>query len=354
MQTGQVRETLSTADTDTVSASLLMGIVAALSDSEIDPYVCLDIAGIGRDWSVDPTGRISLTQFMVFLQALLQQPQADESLGIQLGCQLAITSFNALGYAAANSGCLQDALMLIPEYEALVITCGKTRIQLEPENVMMSWAMLVQSAQPHSVPPQLINLLENLFLASWVTLAKMLTGTKHQIHAVQFTHCQPHNLALWHQVFGENIRFNQAQAAVHFSRSLLSLTINQADPFIRQVMVREAQTLNASLKQKTLSTKLMEWLVVALPAGEPEQKQIAEFFHISERTLRRRLQQENTSYQKILEQTRQQRANYYLQQTDLPLVEIAELLGYQHLSAFNAAYKRWTGNTPGSVRKYRV
>lgn len=352
MQSGHLADFPFSAGTDTVSASLLAGIVAALTDSDINPHVCLDAAGIEHNLCDNPAGRLPLSAFLEFLNQLLLQPQADENLGVQLGCQLAVSSFNALGYAAANSDCLNDALALIPKYEALVMTCGRTRIQAQQDEVTVSWAM---SAQADQWPqPQLMNLLENLFLASWVTLARMLTGNNHVLNAVCFTHRQPGNIALWHTVFGADVRFNQTQAMVRFPRALLSLTINQSDPFIHQVMLREAQSLSATLQQKTLAAKVMEWLMIALPEGEPDQQAVAEFFNISERTLRRRLQQEDTSYQKILETTRQQRANYYLQQTDLPLAEVADRLGYQHLSAFNAAYKRWTGNTPGSARKAKA
>ena len=91
--------------------------------------------------------------------------------------------------------------------------------------------------------------------------------------------------------------------------------------------------------------------MIALPEGEPDQQAVAEFFNISERTLRRRLQQEDTSYQKILETTRQQRANYYLQQTDLPLAEVADRLGYQHLSAFNRRLQTLDGQYAGQCQE---
>ncbi|MBK6512254.1 MAG: helix-turn-helix domain-containing protein, partial [Haliea sp.] len=65
-----------------------------------------------------------------------------------------------------------------------------------------------------------------------------------------------------------------------------------------------------------------------------------------QRTLRRHLQQEDTTYQALLDTVRRERASYYLHQTALSLQEISSRLGYQHLTAFNAAYKRWTGRTP--------
>ena len=62
---------------------------------------------------------------------------------------------------------------------------------------------------------------------------------------------------------------------------------------------------------------------------------------------------ENTSFRKILDQARKQIAVRYLEKK-IPICDIALLLGFSEQSAFNHAFRRWTGSTPGEFRgQYR-
>jgi AraC-like DNA-binding protein len=63
------------------------------------------------------------------------------------------------------------------------------------------------------------------------------------------------------------------------------------------------------------------------------------------------LQDVGARFQQLLDQTRQELAQEYLQQHSLGLVDIAFLLGYQDQSAFSHAFKEWTGMSPGSYRE---
>jgi AraC-like DNA-binding protein len=77
---------------------------------------------------------------------------------------------------------------------------------------------------------------------------------------------------------------------------------------------------------------------------------IADRLHLSERTLRRRLQAEGTRHKKLVEEIRQELATRYLESSDLGVADIAFLLGFSQAAAFNRAFRRWTGKTPGEYR----
>ena len=79
----------------------------------------------------------------------------------------------------------------------------------------------------------------------------------------------------------------------------------------------------------------------------------AEKLKTSERTLRRRLSEENTSYQAILDEVRLELAREYLLETALPLHEIAALLGFSEPGNFTHTFKRWVGVTPNIFRKQK-
>lgn len=77
---------------------------------------------------------------------------------------------------------------------------------------------------------------------------------------------------------------------------------------------------------------------------------IAKLFGITERSLQRRLALESSSFQKLLDQIRQKDAMRLLDNTGLPLSQVAARLGYSEASAFSRAFRRWEGCSPAKWR----
>lgn len=85
--------------------------------------------------------------------------------------------------------------------------------------------------------------------------------------------------------------------------------------------------------------------------GQPTLEQIAPRLHMSPRTLHRRLDDEGTSFRQVLTDVRRELATRHLKERQLPVSEIAFLLGFSEASAFHGAFKRWTGNAPIAFRE---
>ena len=73
--------------------------------------------------------------------------------------------------------------------------------------------------------------------------------------------------------------------------------------------------------------------------------------YMSESTLQRRLAKERTRFQGLLDQVRYRLALEYLQGTDLPVSEIAALLGFSNSANFSRSFKRWSATTPALMRQ---
>jgi len=91
-------------------------------------------------------------------------------------------------------------------------------------------------------------------------------------------------------------------------------------------------------------------IAARLSSGEPDQGSIAKQMGISERTLQRRLQNEGTTFNKLLEDARRTIALGYLADRNLAAYEVSFLLGYAEPATFFRAFKRWTGQTPQQYR----
>jgi AraC-like DNA-binding protein len=82
----------------------------------------------------------------------------------------------------------------------------------------------------------------------------------------------------------------------------------------------------------------------------PSVVEMAQYMHMSVRTLRRRLKDEGTTYQEFKDQTRREAAQQLLSRPELKINAIAAMLGFDEPSAFHRSFKKWTGNTPGEYR----
>jgi AraC-like DNA-binding protein len=92
----------------------------------------------------------------------------------------------------------------------------------------------------------------------------------------------------------------------------------------------------------------------ALTIGDPSGRAHGRRLGLSPRTLQRRLGEHRASFQRLLADVRRELADQYLRRPDLSLGEVAFLLGYQDLSSFHRAFRRWSGRTPLERRRTLV
>jgi AraC-like DNA-binding protein len=116
-----------------------------------------------------------------------------------------------------------------------------------------------------------------------------------------------------------------------------------------------AQRALRELKQENGDENFVERIRIAiqqkLTGRRPNVEDIADALHISSRTLQRRLQDQGSSFQRVLEEARHQLARHYLNNSVLELNEAAYLLGYQDGNSFVRAFRNWEGVPPSRWRE---
>jgi AraC-like DNA-binding protein len=120
-----------------------------------------------------------------------------------------------------------------------------------------------------------------------------------------------------------------------------------ADAALRQLLERYAADQLAKIPSSArFSQRVRACILSMLPLGGLNADTVAAQFSMSSRTLRRRLQQEATTYQEILDDVRAELARHYLTKEKRGIDEVAFLLGFSDPSAFTKAFRRWTRQTP--------
>jgi AraC-like DNA-binding protein len=98
-------------------------------------------------------------------------------------------------------------------------------------------------------------------------------------------------------------------------------------------------------------TEMVKWIIKhSLTGGIPDIQAVAKELGMSDRTLQRRLSDENTSFKRLLTLTRHEQAREYLSDPSLDIKEVAFLIGYEDQNSFYRAFRRWEGVTPSIWR----
>jgi AraC-like DNA-binding protein len=154
------------------------------------------------------------------------------------------------------------------------------------------------------------------------------------------------------RVLGANIRSGHRANAISFEHAPLEQALPQANAVTAAMCERMCDELLARRRTRLdIVSFLNEYLVIHKSDSPPQLKHIAALLNTSERTLKRRLQEEGTCFRDISNAARKARARKLIDEGRLSLTEIAQELGFSDLSSFSQAYKRWTGVAPSRVRR---
>ncbi len=133
---------------------------------------------------------------------------------------------------------------------------------------------------------------------------------------------------------------------------MLRKPLAQADAGLRIRMEERAARLTAERRAPDpLVTRVHDFIARTVRDTPPELEAVAGALELSPRALKRRLADRGTSFTQIVDDTRRELALGYIADASLTLVDVAYLCGFSEQSAFNRAFKRWTGMPPGEYRR---
>lgn len=133
-------------------------------------------------------------------------------------------------------------------------------------------------------------------------------------------------------------------------RPLISVDTKIYTLIERELLAR----LSQQEETKALRGRVRRILGESLPSGEVSADYVSRRLNLSKRTLQRKLKEEGTNFQALLDQTRAELAMTYLRDQKLSAKEISYLLAYRDPNSFYRAFQDWTGMTPAEARASRA
>ncbi len=319
-------------------ARLVLAILDQAPGLGLDPAELMREASIDELDLSDPDSRVPFAKTLRLWRAIVER-RPDPTVGLRLGAAVTVRELGLVGYAMAHSATLGEAWRRFSRYCRIISDAIRVHIAEAADRARVDVeAHPALDALRHPV---------NARLACMLAVSREITGTDVTPVEVSFPYPRPPSTRDYARVFGCALRFGRPPAAIVFRREQMGLPIAASDPTLAGYLDELASEKVRSLTQEeSLSGKVRQAMWRRLSTGAPSLSQIASDLAISERSLQRRLRRHGTSFASLLEDLRREVATELLGDRRLAVYELAFLLGYSEPSAFNRAFRRWTGSSP--------
>jgi AraC-like DNA-binding protein len=308
---------------------------------EVEPI--LKKAGLTQHQIEDPSVRLRVRDQISFLNLVASALQ-DDLFGFHLAQPADLREMGFLYYVLASSEMLGEALQRAARYGSIVNEGIALRyVDGRDVCIRFDYVGVSRHVDRHQI---------EFLVTAVVRICRQLTSLRIVPAHVRFTHRQKGDCYDFLRFFGCEVEFGAAVDEVAFTTTITHMPVVSADPYLNKFLVSYCEEAHSRrlTNRGPFRSSVENAVVPLLPHGKARAGEIARRLGVSQRTLARRLSLEGLTFSDLVESLRSDLAERYLTEEDLSISQIAWLLGYQEVSAFTHAFKRWTSKTPRQAR----
>ncbi len=300
-------------------------------------------AGLTLRQIEDPSVRVKVQEQIAFLNFAADALE-DDFLGFHLAQIPDLRELGLFYYVSASSEMLGMALQRAARYSS-IINEGVVIKYIDDNDIVIAFQYVGVSR--HKDRHQI-----EFFMTLLLRLCRQLAGRRIMSSRVSLTHHRNNISAEFVEFFGGKVEFGGTDDEVAFAPTIKEIPVVSADPYLNKYLIAEFEKAlsRRSTNRSSFQSSVENAIVPLLPHGKVRVDEIARRLGVSPRSLARRLATEELTFSDVLEGLRSDLAKRYLAEENLSISQIAWLLGYQEVSAFTHAFKRWTGTTPREMR----
>lgn len=334
------------------SPSKIAALLEVLVELGVAPEVALSNTGLDAAAVANPFTLTSPQQLLTAARNAVRHCPASD-IGLRVGCRIHASSYGMYGYALLCSATMAQAFDTAVKFHQLAN--GMLQIRWVEADGTAAWLFPDYASVPlPGLDRRLYRLLIDMQFAVHVTVLKDVMGAWCVPAKAQFTDPEPPHAAALAEVLECPIAFDQPQNMLSYPAAWLGRAPQLANPITAAQVSTQCARLLEELRWQAGMTRRVYQELTRTPGRFPEIEAIAENLCMTSRTLRRKLEQEGTSYSDLLTSVRKALAIDYLTTTLLSTEDVALTLGFSDAVSFRHAFKRWTGLTPNEYRRERT
>ena len=317
--------------------------IAYLKRTGVPVAPLLKRVGLTPELIADPEGRLSVRSQITLLDEAAIALK-DDCIGFTMARDFDLREIGLLYYVMASSQTLGEALKRIARYskitnEALVFGYREGNRLI----VSLSYSGVPRHSDRHQI---------EFCMFAVIRICRVLTGQNLVPHYFSIAHHRSGGISEMQRFVGTKVEFAAETDEFALDADARDLPLIHSDNYLNNLLRKNCEAALADRRGdlSSLRTKVENAISSMLPHGRVPVKDVARSLGMSERTLARKLSDEGLNFTEILQDLRRDLAVRYLNDRKLHVSKIAWLLGFQEVSAFTHAFKRWTGKTPSEMR----
>ena len=292
----------------------------------------------------DPESFISMEEFSILIRSAFHLTHCPW-LGLTFGKSLSIVNHGFLGYAAMSSPTMGTAIHTMLRYINTRTSVLRMQMYTRNELVCVELDVLWDT-------PDIQRFFVEMAVVHLLNMRGFLIQTKEPCPLIQIAYAPPDYAMKYREFLNTGaIEFEADSHRVWFATKELDYPISFADDSSYQLAKSQLQAIVTQLSTKADLASRIKTILINNDLQYLSMEEIARQVCMSSRTMRRHLQKENLTYQELVDEVRFEKAKAYLLHQRMTQGEISFLLGFQDVSNFVKAFKRWTGMTPGEYRE---
>ena len=301
-------------------------------------------AGVSPAKVADPAGSIGFETYCRIVRAAIAQKGAG-ALGLHVGMRISPLDHGIMGYAVVASSTLRRALTRAVRFWP--VTSPPFTAELDLDGPSPEIRLTLKPEVPRDLEPYFLE----EALGGWLKLGTELGSEAVWRPRVDIKYSAPSYAEAYSELLGAEVAFDAPVHRIFPDPDVLDMPLMHANPEAARMFETQCDAILRRMTGGDMLVDRIRQLVVVRISEAVSFDEIADDLAMGERTLRRTLADQGTSFREIVLDVRMNAACEYLRTTNLSIDEISYLVGYANPTNFFRAFSKWGNETPSQYRK---
>ena len=321
-----------------ISARYARRFIRFMENRGVKRHAIMAETGITDDLLNNPDASVTMSQALLLLRQA-DWLMHDERAAFEFGQQLDLPSHGLLGFAGLGQENPRRLVSMIVQYLRVGLPLMDMELESSGSTIRIR---LIDTWGVGDLRP---------------CLTKIYMGSIHRVSSqvcshftFQFDFPGKASQKDW-QLLAPDSEFEFDAGISQVIMPLNGTPIRKDDASLEFLVARTRHGARETPREADETVMQVRELIMSQPGRPCTTENIARRLEISPRTLRQHLASAGTSFRELRNEIRENFATLYLKDTNVPLESIAEKLGFSDQAGFTKAYRSWTGQTPGDIRR---